>query len=277
MVMIDLHTHSHFSDGTFSPTELVNLAKSLKMKALAITDHDTILGLNEGIKAAKNKNVNFIPGIELSVLHTPGELHILGLGLKNWENAPILRKINNSRKSRNIKIIELMNLNGLNIKYTDLEKFTKGTIGRPHFAAWMISKGYVKNMNEAFKGYLSRGKAFYIPREMVSLEEAVDFIHNCSGYALIAHPLNIAVNFNTLLEKMDNWLDMGIDGFEGMYGGAKKNITKRLLNYGRAKGCLITGGSDFHGKNKPHIKLGKTKKMGIISDEFLPNELTHQF
>jgi len=277
MVMIDLHTHSHFSDGTFSPTELVNLAKSLKMKALAITDHDTILGLNEGIKAAKNKNVNFIPGIELSVLHTPGELHILGLGLKNWENAPILRKINNSRKSRNIKIIELMNLNGLNIKYTDLEKFTKGTIGRPHFAAWMISKGYVKNMNEAFKGYLSRGKAFYIPREMVSLEEAVDFIHNCSGYALIAHPLNIAVNFNTLLEKMDNWLNLGIDGFEGMYGGAKKNITKRLLNYGRAKGCLITGGSDFHGKNKPHIKLGKTKKMGIISDEFLPNELTHQF
>jgi len=274
--MIDLHTHSYFSDGTLSPTELVNLAESLKMKALAITDHDTTMGLNEGISAAKYKNVNFIPGIELSVTHKPGELHILGLGLQNWENAPILRTINNNRKHRNKNIIKLMNLSGLSIKYTDLEKFTKGTIGRPHFAIWMLENGYVKNINEAFIEYLSRDKAFYVPREMVSLKEAIDFIHGCKGIAIIAHPLNIAVNFNTLLEKMDNWLNLGIDGFEGMYGGAKKNITKRLLNYGRAKGCLITGGSDFHGKNKPHIKLGKTKKMGTISDDFLPTELVIQ-
>jgi len=274
--MIDLHTHSYFSDGTLSPTELVNLAESLKMQALAITDHDTTMGLDEGISAAKYKNVNFIPGIELSVIHKPGELHILGLGLKNWENAPILKKINNSRESRNKQIIEIMNLNGLSIKYTDLEKSTKGTIGRPHFAVWMLKNGYVKNMNEAFKEYLSRGKTFYIPREMISLEEAIDFIHNCRGLAIIAHPLNIAVNFNTLLEKIDNWLDLGIDGFEGMYGSAKKNITQRLLNYGRAKGCLITGGSDFHGKNKPDIKQGRTKKMGVITDDFLPKELMLQ-
>ena len=274
--MIDLHTHSYYSDGTLSPTELVFLAESLKMKALAITDHDTTMGLNEAISAAKNKNVNFIPGIELSVIHKPGELHILGLGLKNWEDAPILRKINNNRKSRNKQIIEIMNLNGLGIKYTDLEKLTKGTIGRPHFAEWMLRNGYVNNMNQAFREYLSRGKSFYIPREMVSLEEATDFIHNCRGFALIAHPLNIAVNFNTLLEKIDNWLDIGIDGFEGMYSGAKKNMTKRLLDYGRTKECLITGGSDFHGKNKPQIKPGRTKKMGIISDEFLPQELLHQ-
>ncbi len=274
--MIDLHTHSYFSDGTLSPCDLVALAESLKMKALAITDHDTVMGINEGINAAKNKTVNFIPGIELSVQHKPGELHILGLGLKNWDNAPILEKINNNRKKRNTKIIELMNLQGLNIKYSDLEKLTRGTIGRPHFAAWMYKKGYVKNINEAFTDYLGRGKAFYVPREMISLEEAVDFIHNCGGYALVAHPLNIAVNFSTLLEKIDNWLDLGIDGIEGMYSGAKRNMTKRLLKYARAKGCLITGGSDFHGTNKPHIKPGRTKKMGIITDEFLPMELMVQ-
>jgi hypothetical protein len=271
--MIDLHTHSYFSDGTLSPTELVEQAESLSMKAIAITDHDTTSGLKEGAAAAKDKNVKFIPGIELSVEHKPGELHILGLGLRNWENAPILQKINKNRKARNTKIIELMNAQGLNINYEDLKLLTKGTIGRPHFASWMVSKGHVKNMNEAFANYLTRGKPFYLPREIISLEAAIDFIHSCGAYAIVAHPLNIPVNFNALLEKVDNWLALGIDGIEAVHSGTKRNMTKRLLKYGKEKGCIITGGSDFHGNNKPYIKLGKTIKSGAISDEYLPAEL----
>lgn len=271
--MIDLHTHSHFSDGTLSPAELVEQAELLSMKAIAITDHDTTSGLKEGVSAAKDKNVKFIPGIELSVEHKPGELHILGLGLKTWEDAPILRKINKNRKTRNIKIIELMNVQGLNITYRDLKKLTKGTIGRPHFALWMVSNGHVENLNEAFTRYLTWGKPFYLPRETISMEAAIDFIHNCGAYAIVAHPLNTPVNFNALLEKIDNWLASGIDGIEAVHSGTKRNMTKRLLKYGKDKGCMITGGSDFHGKNKPYIKLGKTAKLGIISDEFLPEEL----
>ena len=271
--MIDLHTHSYFSDGTFSPTELIEQAENLSMKAIAITDHDTTSGLEEGSHAAKDKNVIFIPGIELSVTHKPGELHILGLGLKNWGNAPILQKINKNRQTRNTKIIELMNNQGLNIKYDDLKQLTKGTIGRPHFASWMVSRGHVKNMREAFANYLTNGKSFYLPRETISLEAAIDFIHSCGAYAIVAHPLNIPLNFNALLEKIDNWLALGIDGIEVVHSGTKRNMTKRLLKYSKEKNCIITGGSDFHGENKPYIKLGKTAKLGIISDEFLPEEL----
>ena len=272
--MIDLHTHSHFSDGTFSPTELIEQAESLSMKAIAITDHDTTSGLKEGAAAAKNKNVEFIPGIELSVAHKPGELHILGLGLRNREEAPILQKINKNRIARNLKIIELMNNQGLNISYNDLKQLTKGTIGRPHFASWMFSGGYVKNINEAFTKYLARGKPFYLPRETISLEAAIEFIHSCGAYAIVAHPLNIPINFNTLLEKLDQWIALGVDGIEAVHSGTKRNMTKRLLKYGKEKSCMITGGSDSHGKNKPQIKLGKTREFGAISDEYLPEELT---
>ncbi len=271
--MIDLHTHSHFSDGTFSPSELIEKSENLFLKAIAITDHDTTGGLAEGLKAAENKNVRFIPGIELSVTHKPGELHILGLGLKNWENAPILQEINKKRKVRNTKIIELMNVQGLNIRYDDLKLLTKGTIGRPHFASWLVSNGHANSMNDAFTKYLTWGKPFYMPRETISLESAIDFIHYCGAYAVVAHPLNIPVNFNALLEKLDNWIASGIDGIEAVHSGTKRNMTKRLLKYGKEKGCMITGGSDFHGGNKPFVKLGKTAKLGIISDEFLPEEL----
>ncbi len=271
--MIDLHTHSYFSDGTLSPTELIVQADSLSMKAIAITDHDTTAGLNEGIKAAADKNIIFIPGIELSVTHKPGELHILGLGLKKWENNPVLEKINFNRKARNLKIIESMNNQGFNITYNDLRKQTKGTIGRPHFASWLVTNGYVKNMNEAFSNYLTWGKPFYIPRKTISLETAINFIHKSGAHAIIAHPLNIPVNFNSLIEKLDYWLSMGIDGIEVVHSGSKSNMAKRLIKYSQEKGCIITGGSDFHGQNKPQIKLGKTKKMGIITDNFLPEEL----
>ncbi len=271
--MIDLHTHSYFSDGTFSPKQLVEKAESLSIKAIALTDHDTTAGLNEGIKASKGKKIKFIPGIELSVAHKPGELHILGLGLKTWENSPVLEQIITNRNSRNLKIIEIMNSQGFGITYNDLRIQTKGTIGRPHFATWLVSNGYVKNINEAFANYLTWGKPFYLPRKTISLETAIKFIHNSGAHAIVAHPLNIPVNFNKLLEKLDQWLSMGIDGIEVVHSGTKRNMTKRLLKYATEKGCIITGGSDFHGDNKPQIKLGRTLKLGKILDEFLPEEL----
>jgi predicted metal-dependent phosphoesterase TrpH len=112
-----------------------------------------------------------------------------------------------------------------------------------------------------------------LPRDTISLEEAIDFIHSSGGYAQIAHPLNIPVNFNNLIDKLDHWISLGIDGIEAVHSGSKRNMTKRLLQYGTKKGCIITGGSDFHGANKPKIKLGRTVKVGIISDDFLPREL----
>lgn len=271
--MIDLHTHSYFSDGTLSPSELIAIAESHSMKAIALTDHDTTSGLIEGTTAAEKKKVIFIPGIELSVTHTPGELHIVGLGLKNWKDAPLLLEINRNRKSRNIKMISIMNDQGLKISYDDLKKLTKGTIGRPHFASWMVSEGYVGSMKEAFTKYLTKGTPFYLPRETVSLESAIEYIHNCKGYAIVAHPLQIPVNFSTLLEKIDKLMELGIDGIEAVHSGAKHNLTKRLIKYGESKGLMLTGGSDFHGENKPKIKLGRTRGFGTISDDFLPEAL----
>ncbi len=268
--MIDLHIHSNYSDGTLSPSEIIKKAERLSLKAVAITDHDTASGLNEAFNAVKNKKVVFIPGIELSVAHKPGELHILGLGIKKWENAPILEKISLSRKKRNSSIVKIMNENGLNITFKDLENQTKGTIGRPHFAAWLKSRGIAGDINEAFSSYLTWGKPFYIPRETITLTEAIDFIHSCGGKAIIAHPLNIPVNFTVLLEKIERWLAAGIDGIEAVHSGARRNLTKRLISYGEKKGVLITGGSDFHGVNKPGIKMGKTKELGEIGDEYLP-------
>ncbi len=271
--MIDLHIHSNYSDGTFSPSEIIEKAEKLSLTAAALTDHDTVAGLDSALQAAENKKIILIPGIELSVAHKPGELHILGLGLKRWDNAPVLDKINRSRKSRNRKIIELMNMQGLDISYKDLEEQTRGTIGRPHFAAWMKSRGYVKSLNEAFSEYLTWGKAFYLPRETISLSEAIDFIHCSGGKAIIAHPMNIPVNFSALIEKIDAWVAAGIDGIEAVHSGARRNLTNRLIKYGEKNDLLITGGSDFHGLNKPRIKIGRTQEHGIIGDEFLPCEL----
>ena len=192
--MIDLHTHSTASDGTFSPGDLVNKAVSKKLKVLAITDHDTVAGLEEAKKASQNQDIIFIPGIELNIQWPTGEFHLLGLGLKQVSDDlnSIITYLQRQRETRNQKIVELLNKDGFEMTMTELiDRFETESIGRPHIAQMMVEKGYVKQRQQAFDNFLGKGRKYYVDRAGADLSMASKAIKNSGGVPVHAHPLSL--------------------------------------------------------------------------------------
>ena len=257
--MIDLHAHTTASDGTMSPSDLVILAKENGIEAIAITDHDTVEGIPEAIAAGEREGVEVIPGMELSVEHNPGSMHILGL-LIDHENDQLnesLSEIQASRSTRNPKIIEKLNEFGLNVSIEEVEKISGGgQLGRPHIAAALIKNGYVRTVQEAFDKYLKKGASAYFERQRLTREEAVGVIHGAGGLVILAHPGTLGVNgqqFDSLLQELK---DVGFDGIEVFYNNHSQAEEDRLMQAADNLGFLISGGTDFHGENKPAIKIG---------------------
>lgn len=257
--MIDLHTHTYASDGTYSPTALVTLAKEQGIEAIAVTDHDTIEGLPEAMEAGERLGVEVVPGMELSVEYGPGSMHILGL-LINLEDKGLndtLAKLQESRSSRNPQIIEKLNELGMPITMEEVEKISGGgQLGRPHIAAALVKNGYVHNTQEAFDKYLKKGASAYFERRRLSPEGAADLIHGAGGLLILAHPGTLAVNgpkFDNLLSELK---DAGFDGIEVFYNNHSHAEEDRLMKIADKLEFIISGGTDFHGENKPSIKLG---------------------
>lgn len=274
--MIDLHTHSTASDGTFSPGDLVNKAVSKKLKVLAITDHDTVAGLEEAKKAAQNQDIIFIPGIELNIQWPTGEFHLLGLGLKQVSDDlnSIITYLQRQRETRNQKIVELLNKDGFEMTMTELiDRFETESIGRPHIAQMMVEKGYVKQRQQAFDNFLGKGRKYYVDRAGADLSMASKAIKNSGGVPVHAHPLSLYLSINTLETTMEEIKAKGVMGLEAYHPAIRVSQGQQLEKIARKLDMFVTAGSDYHGKVRADRHLGKTAGNEKINDRFYFEEL----
>jgi len=256
--MVDLHTHSTASDGTYSPKELVYLAKKVGLKALALTDHDTLDGLPEAYQTAKEEGLPFLCGVEISVkFDGPGHFHLLGYFLEPpKELKEVLNKLKVARAERNKKMVEKLKELGIDITLEELQSIAKGEVGRPHFAYLMVKKGYVKSVEEAFERYLKKGAPAYYPKALLTEEEAIDAIKRAGGIPVLAHPITLKLTDEALRSYLTRLKEIGLMGVEVYYSEHTKDYTKFLESLASELSLIKTGGSDFHGNNKPDIKLG---------------------
>ena len=270
--MIDLHVHTTASDGQYAPSLLIETAYEKKLKAIAITDHDTIDGLKEGQKAAKKFGIDFVPGVELNINNTNGEFHLLGLGLKKTSDSlkEILSNLILNRDKRNEEIIYKMNQDGVDLTLDEIHAdFPDTVIGRPHFAAELVKKGVVKTRQQAFDIYLARGRKWFCDKVGSNLDEAIVAIKESGGVPVIAHPMSLYLSWGKLPDVLKNYFDRGVMGLEAFHPGARVTECLRLEELGRKIGFFITAGSDFHGeKIRADRKLGHTCGDKKIDDAY---------
>ena len=280
-MIIDLHTHTNASDGSFSPSSLIAMAAKHGITTLAITDHDTIGGLKEAAKAALEHGISLIPGIELEIAwNREGEFHLLGLGIERptQEFYAAIEELARRRQERNLAIVDRMNMAGIIASYDEITAFSTGqeqgghSIGRPHFASFLVKRKIVKNLEQAFIRYLGRDKPFYIPKAGLDLENAVKLIHESGGIAVLAHPMSLYTAWGRLPELIKSFKEKGLDGLEAWHPATKVSSCKRLEELGKNLGLLVTAGSDYHGEVRPDRKLGITAGGKKINESFLDNE-----
>ncbi|MDR0525523.1 MAG: PHP domain-containing protein [Spirochaetaceae bacterium] len=270
--MIDLHTHSSASDGSFSPEELLDMAGQRGLSGIALTDHDTITGLAAGAAAAERLGIGFIPGIEIEITWEPGEFHLLGLGIRRVSPAftAALAELGGLREERNRAIIQKMRQVAMDVSYEDLLADARGPcIGRPHFAALMVRKKIVKNREQAFDKYLGKGRPLYVPKQGLEFRRGVDIIKDSGGIAVLAHPLSLYIAWGRLPALVKDLKDQGLDGLEAWHPTAKAHSCRRLEALGKSLGLYITAGSDYHGESRQDRKLGITAGNRKIEDSFL--------
>ena len=229
--MIDLHTHSSASDGSLSPAQLIENARRQGLSALALTDHDTIAGLEEAKQEAEKSSLHFIPGIEIEITWAPGEFHLLGLGIYQPNGAFLeaLAELARLRERRNQKIIQRMQEWSIQVTYEDILSLSKGqSIGRPHFASLLVKRGLVKNQEQAFSTYLGRGRPFYVPKEGMEFRRTVQLIQDAGGIAVLAHPMSLYVAWGHLPNLVKDLKDQGLAGrMASTYTGQHKHRRKR--------------------------------------------------
>lgn len=257
---IDLHTHSTQSDGTMTPEELISYGASKNLYAMALTDHDTIFGLETAIKTGKKENIYVIPGIELSSEYEGKDVHILGYFV-DYKNEAFKKKIKGFQKSRNLrneKMIAKLQSGGYDITLEELyEIYGKDSvITRMHLAKALWDKGYVKDIPTAFATILSSKGPYYVPRERISPQDAVDLITKNQGTAVLAHPLLYPFTDEIRKKLVRDLKEIGLSGIECLYSTFKPEEQEYLKKLASDFDLFYTGGSDFHGESKPHIDLG---------------------
>ena len=274
--MIDLHVHTTASDGQYTPTDIIGMAAEKNIKIIAITDHDTVAGLEEGKKAAEKAGITLIQGIELNInnsaVNVNGEFHLLGLGLKKVSSSltKIIEDLINNRNLRNQEIIKKIQADGFDLTLEEmLEDFPNTVIGRPHFAAELVKKKIVKTRQLAFDKYLAKGRPWYVNRVGANLDEAITAIKDSGGSPVLAHPMSLYLSWGKLPDALQNYYERGIEGLEAFHPGARVTECLRLEELGRKIGYFITAGSDFHGeKIRSDRKLGYTCGGKKIEDKY---------
>ena len=259
MNYVDLHMHTTHSDGTFLPRDLVRLAKEKRLECISVTDHDTMSSFEECAEEAKKVGVELIPGIEISAQFEPGTLHILGFFLD--QNHPKLKSaltdIQKARKERNPQIIQKLNALGIPITLEEVEAVSGGKqVGRPHFARVLLEKGAVKTMDDAFKKYLAKGKPAYIDKRRLSPKESIEWIREAGGIASVAHPKQMRLEERGLTEEIARLVDEGLGGLEAYNSCQNREEAGLYKRLAKRFNLFVTGGSDFHGANKPDVELG---------------------
>ncbi len=269
--MIDLHVHTTASDGQYTPSQIIEFAHNKNIGVIAITDHDTVAGIDEGRKAAKKLGVTFVPGTELNISFPTGEFHLLGLGFKQISPSLtiLLDNLVKNRELRNVQIIEKMLEGGVDITLEEIQAdFPDTVLGRPHFAAELVKKKVVKTRQQAFDRYLAKGRPWYVQRVGSNLDEAIVAIKESGGVPVIAHPMSLYLSWGKLPDALQDFYERGVMGLEAFHPGARVTECLRLEELGRKIGYFITAGSDFHGeKIRADRKLGHTCGGRKIEDD----------
>ena len=271
---IDLHVHSTFSDGTYTPEQLVDAAFEAGLSAIAITDHDTIDGVPVAIRAAKKRDLEIIAGVELSCEYKQKEVHMLGFCL-DYTN-PILnehlRNFQQSRNMRNQKMVMLLADEGFDITYDKLLADNPDcVITRANIARYLVEHGCVKDMSTVFSKYLGDDCRCFVPRKKTSPTQAIQLIHQAGGVAFLAHPLLYRMSTVTLRSLVSELATAGLDGIEAIYATYQPGDERNMKNLAKEYHLLICGGSDFHGANKPYIRIGTGMGHLYVPYEVLDN------
>ena len=277
MNIMDLHVHSTRSDGSFTPCELVDYAIEKGLIAFALTDHDTVDGIEEAISYASSKPVRVIPGIELSSEYEGRDIHIVGLMIdyQSTELKKNLKHFVQSREERNIKMCKLLTLYGVPVTYSELKsKFKESVITRAHYARYMLDKGYVKSLTEAFERYIGDHSPCYVPREKITPQDAISLILNANGIPILAHPLLYHMSDERLQFLITQLKKTGLIGMEAIYSTYSPADERKMKELAERNGLCISGGSDFHGAAKPRIDLATGFGKLVIPEEILTNLLT---
>jgi len=268
---IDLHIHSTMSDGTMSPSEIVDLAYKKGLSCIALTDHDTVAGNQEAQERGDVVGLDVISGMELSVSFEEFNLHLLGY-LVDSENVFLLRSLHalqEARQTRNLKILGILKESGIQITEKELQKVSgAGQTGRPHIAKILMEKTVVRSMDEAFEKYLGRDGSAYVNRFVLDIKSAADVIHQAGGLAVVAHPYHLLKNDMTSGEILLRLKELGVDGIEAYYPTHSRKFRKQLIKLAEKYELLLTGGSDYHGTIRRGTTLAGGKGVSV-PDELL--------
>jgi len=256
---VDLHIHSTASDGSLSPLEIIHLAKELGLRAIAITDHDTIEGSAEALSQSLS-SLEVLSGIEISADVPSGTMHILGylIELDDPSLTQTLKKVQEARAHRNVGIIKKLQDLGVDITHEDVLGVSgRGQVGRPHIAQVLVQKGVVRSFGEAFLKYLKKWGPAYVPRYRLQPAEAIQMILRAGGVPVLAHPYTLAAKDEAELESSLRELKQaGLMGMEVYYSEHRPERTALFERLARRQNLLMTGGTDFHGAAKPEVQMG---------------------
>ena len=278
--IIDLHVHSTESDGTLTPEELVAEAKKAGLSAFALTDHDTCQGVGKAMSPAASAGIELIPGIELSTDYHGKEVHIVGLYI-DIENEQLLKKTTEYRKcrsERNALMVEALRKEGLSITMEEMVAENPDcVITRANIARFLYEHGQIKSVREAFDRYIGDHCKCYVGRLKVSSSDAVRLIKAAGGIAILAHPLLYGLSSTHLQKLIEELKEAGLDGLEAIYSTYTTGEEQQMKRLARENGLFISGGSDFHGSNKPDIALGRGRGHLYIPYSVLTDIKNHRF
>lgn len=257
--MIDLHMHSTFSDGTFTPEELIKEGVSIGLTAMALTDHDTTAGVARFLAAAKAAGMRALTGVEVSADPNQGTMHVLGYCVEPSDPVLLehLKWIREGRDARNAEILHKLNALGCHITMEQVVSYAGGDIvARPHFSQALIAAGYAKDKKDAFEKYLARGKAAYVERRRLSPSATMELIRRARGVPVLAHPFTLKMEGAALRQQVKELVDAGLLGIEVYYSEHTPDRMKEYSKLAKEFGLVATGGTDFHGGNSPQVRMG---------------------
>lgn len=275
MSYIDLHVHSNASDGTLSPSQVVEEAKKAGLSAMALTDHDTTAGIEEAFHAGKSLGVRVVPGVELSCVYQGKEIHILGLFV-NYQDASFVRELNqllSVRRWRNEEMLRRFQADNFDITMEDLMAGNPDTvITRAHFARALKEKGYASSMADAFQTYLQYGGKYCLKKELITPEHAMKVLTDNHAFPALAHPVQYKLDWEALDTLIASLTKLGLMGLEVYHSSQSPAQSRTLRSIARKYSLLPTGGSDFHGSNKPDISIG-TGRGGLHISHLLLEDI----
>ena len=269
---IDLHIHSTASDGTLTPEEIVQASKEAGLAAIALTDHDTVTGVERARDEAQKSGIEFVPGVELSTDYMGKELHVVGLfiDIENKALCDNLKAFVDERDQRNEKMAARLREEGFDITIEKLcEINPNAVLTRAHFAGYLVNSGQVKDKKTVFSEYLGDGCKCFVDRELTKTPDAVRLIKQAGGIAILAHPVLYKYDDETLKNNLRVFIEAGLDGMEVVYSTNTPEDEKKHKKIAAELGLIYSGGSDFHGANKPDIHLGTGFGNMYVPYEFL--------